>query len=86
VSSSAGATCTLGEVLLMPGKTIGDNTIPADGQLLPISANAALSSLYGTEYGGNGTTSFAVPNLKNAAPNGLTYVICVAGVFPCGTS
>jgi len=82
VSTAAGAECTLGEALLMPGKTLGDNTIPANGQSLSISAYPALFSLYGTSYGGNGTTNFAVPNLKRAAPDGLTYVICVAGVFP----
>jgi len=81
-STSSGATCTLGEALLMPGKTFGDNTILANGQLLSISSNTALFSLYGTKYGGNGSTNFAVPNLKQAAPDGLTYVICVAGVFP----
>jgi hypothetical protein len=81
-NTSAGAQCTLGEALLMPGKTIDASTIPADGQVLPISTNVALFSLYGTQYGGNGTTNFAVPNLRKAAPNGLTYVICVAGVFP----
>ena len=82
VSTSAGAECTLGEALLMPGKTLGDNTIPADGQSLSISAYSALFALYGTSYGGNGTTNFAIPNLKRAAPDGLTYVICVAGVYP----
>ena len=66
----------------MPGKTLGDNTIPANGQLLSISTHAALFALYGTDYGGNGTTTFAVPNLKAAAPDGLTYVICIAGVYP----
>jgi len=66
----------------MPGKTLGDNTIPADGQSLSISAYSALFALYGTSYGGNGTTNFAIPNLKRVAPDGLTYVICVAGVYP----
>jgi microcystin-dependent protein len=66
----------------MPGKTLGDNTIPANGQLLSINQFTALFSLYGTKYGGNGTTNFAVPNLKQAAPDGLTYAICLAGVFP----
>ncbi len=80
--SSAGATCTLGEALLMPGKTYADNTLPANGQLLSITSYTALYSLYGTKYGGNGTTNFAVPNLKQAAPDGLTYVICAFGVFP----
>lgn len=35
-----------------------------DGQLLPISQNTALFSLLGTNYGGNGTTNFALPNLN----------------------
>jgi microcystin-dependent protein len=35
-----------------------------DGQLLPIAQNAALFSLLGTTYGGNGTTTFALPNLE----------------------
>jgi hypothetical protein len=82
VSTAEGAECTLGEALLMPGKTLGDNTIPANGQLLSISSYEALFALYGTSYGGNGTTTFAVPDLKQAAPDGLTYVICVAGVYP----
>src|SRR5262245_20220228 len=34
------------------------------GQLLPISQNAALFSLLGTYYGGNGTTTFALPDLR----------------------
>ena len=80
--SSAGATCTLGEALLMPGKTYADNTVVANGQLVSISSYTALYSLYGTKYGGNGTTTFGVPNLKQAAPDGLTYVICAFGVFP----
>jgi hypothetical protein len=82
VSTAVGADCTLGEAFLMPGKTFGDNAIPANGQLLSISTNTALYSLYGTTYGGNGTSTFAVPNLKAAAPDGLTYVICSAGVYP----
>ena len=53
--------------LLTPGRTLGDNTIPANGRLLLIGAYAALFSFYGTIYGGNGTTNFAVPNLKQAA-------------------
>lgn len=55
---------------------------PADGQLLPIASNAALFSLLGTKYGGNGTSTFALPNLKKAAPDGLSYSICQFGVFP----
>jgi microcystin-dependent protein len=40
------------------------NTLPADGQLLSIAGNSALFSLLGTTYGGNGTTTFALPDLR----------------------
>lgn len=38
------------------------------GQVLPIAQNQALFSLLGTTYGGNGTTSFALPNLQGRTP------------------
>ncbi|MFC2078994.1 phage tail protein [Candidatus Bipolaricaulota bacterium] len=40
----------------------------ADGQLLPIQEHAALYSLYGTLYGGDGRTTFALPNLMGRVP------------------
>ena len=39
-----------------------------DGQIMPISQNTALFSLLGTNYGGNGQTTFALPNLQGRAP------------------
>ena len=39
-----------------------------DGQLLPISQNTALFSLLGTTYGGDGRSTFALPNLQGSAP------------------
>ena len=39
-----------------------------DGQLLPISQNTALFSLLGTFYGGDGKSTFALPNLEGSAP------------------
>jgi microcystin-dependent protein len=36
-----------------------------DGQLLPISQNTALFSLVGTNYGGNGVSNFALPDLRD---------------------
>ncbi|HEX7695228.1 MAG TPA: tail fiber protein, partial [Sphingomonas sp.] len=38
------------------------------GQLLAINQNQALFSLLGTTYGGNGTTTFALPDLRGRAP------------------
>jgi microcystin-dependent protein len=40
----------------------------ANGQLLPINQNQALFALLGTRYGGNGQTTFALPNLRGAVP------------------
>lgn len=39
-----------------------------DGQLLPISSHEALFSLLGTTYGGDGRTTFALPDLRGRAP------------------
>lgn len=39
-----------------------------DGQLMPISQNSALFALVGTLYGGNGTSNFALPDLKGRVP------------------
>lgn len=49
-----------------------------NGQLLSIQQNTALFSLLGTTYGGNGTTTFALPNLQGAVPLGC-------GNSPSGT-
>ena len=39
-----------------------------NGQLLPINQNQALFALLGTTYGGNGQTTFALPNLQGQVP------------------
>jgi microcystin-dependent protein len=39
-----------------------------DGQLMPLSQNTALFSLLGTYYGGDGKSTFALPNLQGSAP------------------
>jgi hypothetical protein len=79
-NAGRGAECTLGEVILSGGGLV--NGTPANGQLLPIHQNTALFALYGNTYGGNGQTTFALPDLRGVAPNDLTYSICTAGVFP----
>ncbi|YCM46715.1 tail fiber protein [Verrucomicrobiaceae bacterium 227] len=42
-----------------------------DGQLLPINQNQALFSLLGTTYGGDGRTTFALPELRGRSPRGM---------------
>lgn len=54
----------LGQIML-----VGFNFAPqgwafCDGQLLPIAQNTALFSLLGTQYGGNGVNTFALPDLR----------------------
>src|ERR1700710_1698339 len=39
-----------------------------DGQLLPLSQNTALFSLLGTYYGGDGKSTFALPDLQGSSP------------------
>src|SRR6188472_426226 len=39
-----------------------------NGQLLPINQNQALFSLLGTTYGGNGQTTFALPDIRGRVP------------------
>ena len=39
-----------------------------NGQFLPINQNQALFALLGTTYGGNGQTTFALPNLRGRTP------------------
>lgn len=58
------------------------NYLPADGRLIDIQTNTALFSLIGINYGGNGTSNYALPDLRSAAPNNTQYLICVAGIFP----
>jgi hypothetical protein len=77
----ANANCVIGTLILSPlGYGIG--AVPADGRLLPINQNTPLFSLIGTNFGGNGTTNFALPDLRPLAPKGLQYSICTLGIFP----
>ena len=79
-AAGSGALCTVGQIMLTAGLVA--NGIPATGQLLPIAGNTVLFTLLGNIYGGDGVTTFAIPDLRGVAPNGLTYTICTLGVFP----
>jgi hypothetical protein len=78
--SAFGAACTVGQIILSAGpQAVG---IPASGQLLSIAQNPLLFRYLGTTFGGDGVTTFGLPDLSTAAPNGLTYSICDQGIFP----
>ncbi|WP_462200221.1 phage tail protein [Arthrobacter sp. B2a2-09] len=57
----------VGEIRLVGFNFAPTNWALCNGQLLPISQNAALFSLLGTMYGGNGTTTFGLPDLRGRA-------------------
>jgi microcystin-dependent protein len=56
------------EIRIFAGNFAPRGWATCDGQLLPISQNTALFSLLGTFYGGDGKSTFALPNLQGAAP------------------
>jgi microcystin-dependent protein len=58
----------LAEIRIFAGSFAPVGWASCDGQLLSISQNTALFSLLGTTYGGNGTTTFALPNFQGSAP------------------
>jgi microcystin-dependent protein len=60
----------------------GGGAVPADGSLLPIVSYPVLFQVLGTNFGGDGVTNFAVPDMRAFAPKGLQYSICVLGIFP----
>jgi microcystin-dependent protein len=58
----------LGELKLMSFSFPPKGWALCHGQLLPISQNQALFALLGTNFGGNGQTTFALPDLRGRAP------------------
>ncbi len=63
----------MSEPFLAEVRIVGFNFAPrgwafCDGQILPINQNQSLYSLLGTTYGGDGRTSFALPDLRGRSP------------------
>ena len=63
----------MSEPFLAEIRIVGFNFAPrgwayCDGQILPINQNQSLYSLLGTTYGGDGRTSFALPDLRGRTP------------------
>ena len=58
----------LGEIIMFGGNFAPRGWAFCDGQLLPISSYSALFSILGTTYGGDGRSTFALPDLRGRAP------------------
>jgi microcystin-dependent protein len=59
------------EIRIFAGNFAPTGWALCNGQLIPISQNTALFSLLGTMYGGDGKSTFALPNLQGCAPLGF---------------
>ena len=70
-SSACSADAYLGSICIFAGNFTPRSFAPADGRLIAISQNPALFSLIGTTYGGDGKTTFALPDLRGRMPVGM---------------
>lgn len=74
----------LGDIALFPySNFVPMDWMPCEGQILQVQQYSALYSLIGNNFGGNGSTTFALPDLRNASPLPyMKYFIAIAGVYP----
>lgn len=82
----AGSEAYIGEISMFAGNFAPKGWEFCQGQILSISQNTALFSLLGTTYGGDGMTTFALPDLRGRSPIGAgmgpglsTYVLGQTG-------
>ena len=64
----AGGEPFIGEIIMFAGNFAPRGWALCDGQLLPIAQNAALFSILGTTYGGDGRTTFGLPEMRGRVP------------------
>lgn len=67
-ATEASAEPFIGEIAMFAGNFAPRGWALCDGQLLDIATNTALFSLLGTTYGGDGRTTFGIPDLRGRAP------------------
>lgn len=77
----------IGEMRIFSFQPIPKGWLPCNGQTLQISGNQALFSLLGTTYGGDGQTTFRLPNLQGRVPlhQGAGHILGEAGGEPSHT-
>jgi microcystin-dependent protein len=72
-----------GTIMLFPYNFAPMGWMSCEGQILTITQYQALFSLIGATYGGDGRTTFALPNLKGAEPlPTIKYYIAMNGIYP----
>lgn len=76
---------TIGEVRLFAGNFPPKYWAFCRGQIVSVSQNVALYSVLGNMYGGDGRTTFALPNLAGPIEDSgdfCQYIICLQGYYP----
>lgn len=76
----------LGQIILWPLNWVPDGWMACEGQELSIQANTVLYSLLGVTYGGNGTSTFKLPDLRSRVPLGAQMPTQVGTVSGAPTS
>lgn len=72
-----------GTIQLFPYDFAPQNWVPCNGTLLNINMYQALYALLGTRFGGDGRSTFGVPDLRSAAIGPYNqYYICTQGLWP----
>ena len=73
----------VGEIKFFPSTVPPTGWLPCDGRLLSVANDTPLFSLLGTDYGGDGRDTFALPNITvSPLVKGLQAFICHDGVWP----
>lgn len=73
----------IGLIRLLPYKLTPRGWLPCEGQILQIQQNTALFALIGNKFGGDGKTTFALPDLRGFEPQpGARYFMATMGLFP----
>lgn len=79
----------VGEVRLFSFNFCPDGWLEADGRLMPIRSQPALYTLFSNNYGGDGTNTFALPDLRKVIPQAATdkekrlrYCVAIRGDYP----
>ncbi|SFR75366.1 phage tail protein [Anaeromicropila populeti] len=73
----------VGMIELFPYDFVPEGWALCAGQAMSIMQNQALYSLIGVKYGGNASTTFNLPDLRNAVPiPGMRFCISMQGLYP----
>lgn len=72
----------LGQIVVFPYYFTPQGFVPCDGRTMAIKGNEPLFTVIGNAFGGDGTTSFKIPDYASIAPPGSKYYIATTGFYP----